>query len=105
MVDTIIKHGDVTITAHAPTLRLRETSRKVAQKVADADVTAQTRSEFATVVAYTKAVVGFDWTPPSPNADKRELIAALDEWLDLVPPDLADAWLDGIFPTLPTPQK
>lgn len=105
MTDTIIKHGAVTITAHAPTLRLRDTSRKVATKLVEADVSVQTRSEFATVVTYTKTVEGFEWTPPSPNADKRELIAALDEWLDLVPPDLADAWLDGLFPTTPTPQK
>lgn len=105
MADTIIKHGDVTITAHAPTLRLRDTSRKVAAKLAEADVSIQTRSEFATVVTYTIAVEGFDWKPPSPNADKRELIAALDEWLDFVPPDLADAWLDGLFPTKPVPQK
>lgn len=105
MPDNIIKHGDVTITAYAPTLRLRDTSRKVATKLVEADVSIQTRSEFATVVTYTKSVVGFEWTPPSPNADKRELIAALDEWLDVVPPDLADAWLDGLFPTKPAPPK
>jgi hypothetical protein len=105
MPDTIIKHGDVTIIVHAPTLRLRDTSRKVAAKLAEADVSVQTRGEFATVITYTKSVEGFDWQPPSPNADKRELIAALDEWLDLVPTDLADAWLDGLFPTTPTPQK
>lgn len=105
MPDTIIKHGAVTIIAHAPTLRLRDTSRKVATKLLDADVASQTRGEFATVITYTKSVEGFDWQPPSPNADKRELIAALDEWLDLVPTDLADAWLDGLFPTTPTPQK
>lgn len=105
MTDTIIKHGDVTITAHAPSLRLRDTSRKVAAKLADADVSIQTRGEFATIVAYTKSVQGLDWQPPSAHADKRELVAALEEWLDgAVPLDVADAWIEGIFPTKPAPQ-
>jgi len=105
MSDNTIKYGDVTITTHAPTLRLRDTSRKVAQKLADADVAAQTRSEFATVVTYTKSVTGFAWEVVSPQASKPELLAALDTWLDTVPTDLADEWIDGIFPTKPTPQK
>ena len=77
-----IKYGSVTIITHAPTMRMRELSRKVAQKLAAADVTPQTRGEFATIVAYTKSVEGVEWTPPSPNADKRELLAALEEWLE-----------------------
>lgn len=105
MNDNVIKYGEVTIVTHAPTMRMRELSRKVAQKLAAADVTPQTRGEFATIVAYTKSTEGVDWVVPSPHADKRELLAALEEWLDsAVPLDVADAWIEGIFPTRPAPQ-
>lgn len=104
-MDNTIHHGTVTITVSAPTLRMRELARKVAAKLVDTDVTPQTRNEFASIVAYTKSVTGLDWKPPHPQADKRELEAALEEYLDAVPLDLADAWIEGIFPTKPAPQK
>lgn len=93
-----------TITLHPNTLRRRETARQISAKLAETSLSPQTRSEFSMVVARTKSVTG-GWQPPNPQADKRELEAAIEEWLDEVSPDLADEWLTQIYPTKPTPQK
>lgn len=102
--DNVIKIGKtIEITTHPTTMRRRDLSRKVMERLRSAPVERQTLTDFAIIVAYTKAVKGLDWTPPAPDAELVDLQAALDHWLDYIDPVVTDAWVNGTFPTKPTP--
>lgn len=91
----------ITITTHPATLRRRDISRKVLHRLRGADVDGQTLTDFAIIVAYTKAVDGLDWTPPTPDDELVVLLEALEYWLDNIDPIISDKWVNGCFPTKP----
>lgn len=91
------EYKGATITVYEPTNRRREIARKIAQKIADQDLSPASRSEFSNIVSYTKDVID-GWKPPRTDASKEELIEGLNYWLDHVEPDLTDKWMETIFP-------
>lgn len=95
MTEKTFAYNGATYTINTnPTNRQREDARQLWRKLQDLDLTPSTVAEFSSLVVYTVDVKGNGWRPPSPQAAKEDIIAALEEWFDQ-PAAFTEQWLNA----------